>query len=119
MPIIEKAAYHLGMAFQINDDIMDYCPVEEAGKPCYQDIAESKIRLPAGCVGQCGEETYRPRVVRSLDTDGKMKTKKSCGIDFVKKRRSLNMHVKSGCITTQRHKNTSAPFLLRSGGIAC
>ncbi|MFA5768480.1 MAG: polyprenyl synthetase family protein [Bacteroidales bacterium] len=63
LPVIEKAAYHMGMAFQINDDIMDYCPVAESGKPCYQDIAESKITLPLlGALANAGEETFRPQV---------------------------------------------------------
>ncbi len=63
MPVIEKAAYHMGMAFQINDDIMDYCPVAEAGKPCYQDIAESKITLPLlGALANAGEDIFRSRI---------------------------------------------------------
>jgi len=63
LPVIEKAAYHMGMAFQINDDIMDYSPVAESGKSCYQDIAESKITLPLlGALANAGEKNFRPQV---------------------------------------------------------
>ncbi|HOO43228.1 MAG TPA: polyprenyl synthetase family protein [Bacteroidales bacterium] len=74
LPVIEKAAYHMGMAFQINDDIMDYCPVTDLGKPCYQDIAESKITLPLlGALANAGEETFRPQVadwIRKVEKEG-------------------------------------------------
>jgi len=105
MPIIEKAAYHLGMAFQINDDIMDYCPVEEVGKPCYQDIAESKITLPLlGALANAGEETYRPRVVewiRQAENEDKEALLRI--IDFVKKNDGLEYARK-----VWMHHNTKA-----------
>lgn len=39
-------AYHVGMAFQIMDDIFDYCPEIMTGKPSGQDILEKKLTLP-------------------------------------------------------------------------
>ncbi|MFI3258737.1 MAG: polyprenyl synthetase family protein [Rikenellaceae bacterium] len=36
----------LGMAFQIQDDILDYAPSERNGKESYQDLREGKITLP-------------------------------------------------------------------------
>ena len=63
-PIFEKAAYHMGMAFQIRDDMMDYQPSVNEGKPYYKDIAESKITLPLlGALSNSGDSEYRPRVV--------------------------------------------------------
>ena len=39
-------AYHLGQAFQMSDDILDYSPEHASGKPTGQDILEKKITLP-------------------------------------------------------------------------
>ena len=39
-------AYHLGQAFQMRDDILDYSPELSSGKPTGQDILEKKITLP-------------------------------------------------------------------------
>ncbi len=39
--------YHLGMAFQIIDDLLDYAsPTEVTGKPRGQDLQEHKVTLP-------------------------------------------------------------------------
>lgn len=43
---IEQAGQLLGRAFQIRDDIFDYQPTVQLGKPSGQDIAEHKITLP-------------------------------------------------------------------------
>lgn len=43
---IEQAGQLLGRAFQIRDDIFDYQPTAQLGKPSGQDIAEHKITLP-------------------------------------------------------------------------
>lgn len=39
-------AYHVGMAFQIRDDILDYSPKLETGKLSGADLKERKITLP-------------------------------------------------------------------------
>ncbi len=39
-------AYHLGLAFQMRDDILDYSPQLAIGKPTGQDIKERKITIP-------------------------------------------------------------------------
>lgn len=63
-PVFEKAAYHMGMAFQIHDDMMDYQPVVNSGKPAYQDITESKITLPLlGALAHAGDGHFRYRIV--------------------------------------------------------
>lgn len=36
----------VGVAFQIQDDILDYCPKSKSGKTPYNDIKERKITLP-------------------------------------------------------------------------
>ena len=48
-PVIEQMinyAYHLGVAFQIRDEIFDYMPDLETGKKAGSDIREKKITLP-------------------------------------------------------------------------
>lgn len=55
--ILESASYHLGMAFQIKDDILDYSPQIDSGKLPYRDILESKITLPLlGAIRQAPPE---------------------------------------------------------------
>lgn len=39
-------AFHLGNSFQMMDDIFDYSPAIDTGKPSGQDIREKKITLP-------------------------------------------------------------------------
>ena len=39
-------ALHLGLAFQMRDDILDFSPESVTGKPSGQDIREKKITLP-------------------------------------------------------------------------
>ena len=43
---MEEYAYHLGIAFQIRDDIFDYAPMLDTGKASGTDIKEKKITLP-------------------------------------------------------------------------
>ncbi|MDR2584648.1 MAG: polyprenyl synthetase family protein [Prevotellaceae bacterium] len=43
---IEKIGICIGLAFQIRDDILDYSPQLDTGKPTGQDILEGKITLP-------------------------------------------------------------------------
>ncbi|MDD2584039.1 MAG: polyprenyl synthetase family protein [Bacteroidales bacterium] len=46
---MRKYAYHLGIAFQIRDDIFDYTPEIKTGKNAGTDIKEKKITLPLIC----------------------------------------------------------------------
>jgi len=43
---MDAFALHLGHAFQMRDDILDYSPALSIGKPTGQDIRERKITLP-------------------------------------------------------------------------
>ncbi|WP_288966330.1 polyprenyl synthetase family protein [uncultured Porphyromonas sp.] len=43
---ISEATLRLGMAFQIRDDIFDYLPTPELGKPAGNDLREHKVTLP-------------------------------------------------------------------------
>lgn len=41
-----RYAYHIGQAFQMMDDILDYSPQLAIGKPAGQDLLEKKVTLP-------------------------------------------------------------------------
>ena len=47
---VRQYAYHIGQAFQMMDDILDYSPELSIGKPTGQDIMEKKITLPLLCL---------------------------------------------------------------------
>ena len=45
--VLARFGHHLGMAFQIADDILDYTGTEEVtGKPTGHDLRERKVTLP-------------------------------------------------------------------------
>ncbi len=46
---IGEYAFHLGLAFQMRDDIFDYSPKMETGKTAGLDLKERKITLPLLC----------------------------------------------------------------------
>ena len=58
--MVSEYAYHLGLAFQMRDDIFDYSPKMDTGKLAGADLKERKITLPLLCAmetdPQRGEE---------------------------------------------------------------
>lgn len=44
--LIRSYGKNLGIAFQIKDDILDYAPSEQTGKPMCGDLRERKITMP-------------------------------------------------------------------------
>ncbi|MCM1150897.1 MAG: polyprenyl synthetase family protein [Alistipes sp.] len=56
----------LGMAFQIQDDILDYTAAADTGKPAYNDLREGKITLPLLCVMERMGEERRSEVAARL-----------------------------------------------------
>lgn len=44
--IARQIGLNLGMAFQIKDDILDYAPSKQTGKPSCADLKEGKVTLP-------------------------------------------------------------------------
>lgn len=57
----------LGMAFQIQDDILDYTAAAQTGKPLYNDLREGKITLPLLCVMERMSEERRREVAARLE----------------------------------------------------
>ena len=56
----------LGMAFQIQDDILDYTPRNHAGKPACNDLCEGKITLPLLAVLEKAPEPRRAELLERL-----------------------------------------------------
>lgn len=64
-----KYARALGMAFQIRDDILDYCGKDEMGKPSGVDLREKKITLPLlGAISVSGRGDEIRARMKGLDT---------------------------------------------------
>lgn len=66
---VRKIAVSLGLAFQIRDDIFDYSPDMNVGKPVGADILESKITMPLiGAFANAGtaEEARVRELVRNI-----------------------------------------------------
>ena len=61
---IGEYAFHLGLAFQMRDDIFDYSPKMETGKPAGLDLKERKITLPLLCAFE--EDTTKAGEMRKL-----------------------------------------------------
>ncbi len=60
----------VGMAFQIQDDILDYTPTAETGKPTAADIREGKITLPLLVVMERGDEALNEKIKTLLNACG-------------------------------------------------
>lgn len=56
----------LGMAFQIQDDILDYTPTAQTGKPACNDLREGKITLPLLLVLERASEERRNELIGCL-----------------------------------------------------
>ena len=56
----------LGMAFQIQDDILDYTPTAQTGKPACNDLREGKITLPLLAVLESATEERRAELIERL-----------------------------------------------------
>ena len=57
-------AYHLGLAFQMRDDIFDYSPKMDTGKLAGADLKERKITLPLLCAMEAAP--HREKEIREL-----------------------------------------------------
>ena len=56
----------LGMAFQIQDDILDYTPSAQTGKPANNDLRERKVTLPLLAVLERAGEVRRTELLDRL-----------------------------------------------------
>ncbi len=58
---------NLGMAFQIQDDILDYTPSAKSGKSPYQDLSEGKITLPLLILVERSSEEQRTKILSTVE----------------------------------------------------
>ena len=58
----------LGMAFQIQDDILDYSPSAATGKPLGNDLREGKITLPLLLILDKADDKRRAELLARLKT---------------------------------------------------
>ncbi len=65
-----KYAYHLGLAFQIKDDIFDYAPQMNTGKPAGGDIMEKKLTLPLIAALKESSATEREQLLEAIRVAG-------------------------------------------------
>lgn len=79
--LMEQTGLCLGIAFQIRDDILDYSPLMETGKPCGQDILEGKMTLPLLCALEQAPAAMQREVerwMRGLGSDRELLAKIIC-----------------------------------------
>lgn len=64
----DRYARSVGMAFQIRDDILDYCGKDEMGKPSGVDLREKKITLPLlGAIARSGRGDEIRAMLKEVD----------------------------------------------------
>jgi len=63
---LKRFGYHFGMAFQMRDDLLDYSPKANTGKPFGNDLREHKMTLPLILFMQRASEGERAMVNRLL-----------------------------------------------------
>ncbi len=79
---LEDLGTHLGMAFQIKDDIFDFQPQGILGKPTGNDLRENKITLPLIHALNVSPDGQRKEIMRLLKLKRKRKSQISKIVDF-------------------------------------
>jgi octaprenyl-diphosphate synthase len=64
--LMKKIGDAAGMAFQIKDDMLDYRPSSDTGKPLCGDLRERKITLPLLTVLERSDEARRREIIHLL-----------------------------------------------------
>ena len=83
---LSRYAYHLGIAFQIRDDVFDYMPDLDTGKMAGTDIKEKKITLPLICAFKNSSPAERDEMLKFIkDTDGDSNSLVDKTLEFVKR----------------------------------
>ncbi|MGL5272017.1 MAG: polyprenyl synthetase family protein [Phocaeicola sp.] len=75
----------MGMAFQMKDDLLDYLPSEEIGKPSGNDIREGKLTLPALYVLNNFPDAEMHSIGLKIKTQLATEAEINAFIDYVKK----------------------------------
>ncbi|MCL2727109.1 MAG: polyprenyl synthetase family protein [Bacteroidales bacterium] len=89
--LIEQIGLCIGVAFQIRDDILDYAPQTQTGKPGGKDLLEGKMTLPLLCAleqAPAHERQIALEWIQALNSDPQLVVKIT---DFVKRYRGLHL----------------------------
>ena len=70
--ILEEYAYLMGMAFQIRDDVFDYFPSDDIGKPSGHDLTEGKVTLPLLHALETGPRAEADKIRETLASDSEL-----------------------------------------------
>ena len=88
---LKSYGYHLGMAFQMIDDLLDYAsPAEVTGKPSGQDLHEHKVTLPLIAALERMDETERAIVRRLFDDPEPTNDAVDAVVELVERRGGLD-----------------------------
>ncbi|MDD2530733.1 MAG: polyprenyl synthetase family protein [Bacteroidales bacterium] len=68
---LKSFGYYMGLAFQIRDDILDYFPEFNTGKPFGNDIKEKKITLPLIFLLNESSQKDREEILNFIKQDNK------------------------------------------------
>ncbi len=60
--LMRRLGEYIGMAFQIQDDILDYTPTANTGKPTNSDLREGKVTLPLLVIIEQSSEQERSEI---------------------------------------------------------
>lgn len=82
---LRKYALNLGLAFQMRDDIFDYTPDIDSGKPAGQDLLEHKITLPLICAMRNGGKEILSAVEKIAPSNPENEQCIAQVLDFVKR----------------------------------
>ncbi len=65
--MMRRFGEYIGMAFQIQDDILDYSPSADTGKPSNGDLREGKVTLPLLHILENSDEEQKTQITKLLD----------------------------------------------------
>lgn len=83
---LEEYARRLGLAFQIRDDIFDYFPSSDIGKPTGHDLLEGKVTLPLLCALQAAPKEEAARMTEILKSERELSSEEIATLHAFAKR---------------------------------
>ncbi len=82
---------YLGMIFQIKDDIFDYSPLMDTGKPALNDIKEGKITLPLLYALKTATDTEKAFVKNIIQEKDSQKENLQTLLSIVQKQKGIEL----------------------------